>query len=137
VFPGLIIIWLAGLGYGILSGFGAVGWVVFGIMTILMLLGNTLDGVLMAKKALDYGAAKISLVLAGTASIVISLMFSPIAGLITAPLVLFLSEKKQGHTSDEAKEITIGLVTGWGWAFALRFFVGVLMIALWLIWAMR
>lgn len=137
VFPGLVIIWIAGLGYGLFNDFGIVGWVAFGIMTVLMLLGNTLDGVLMAKKALDYGAAKISLVLAGVASIIISLMFSPIIGLIAAPVVLFLSEKNQGHTSEEAKEITKGLVTGWGWAFVLRFIVGLLMIALWAYWAMH
>ncbi len=135
VFPGLIIIWIAALGFGIFSGFGTVGWVVFGIMTLLMLIGNTLDGILMAKKALDFGAAKSSLVLAAITSVVVSLIFSPLAGLIAAPTVLYLSEKKQGHTSEEAKEITKGLMVGWGWAFLLRFFLGMAMIALWAIWA--
>ncbi len=136
VFPGLVIIWLAALGFGIVSGFGTTGWVIFAIITILMLAGNTLDGILMAKKALDYGAAKISLVLAALTSIIVSLIFSPIGGLIAAPIVLYLSEKNQGHTSEEAKEITKGLMVGWGWAFVLRFVLGMMMIVLWVIWVL-
>lgn len=135
VFPGLVIIWLAALGFGIVSGFGSTGWVIFGIMTILMLIGNISDGILMGKKALDYGAAKSSLVLAAVVSIVFSLIFSPLGGLIVAPIVLFLSEKNQGHTKEEAIAITKGLMVGWGWGFVLRFAMGVMMIILWVIWA--
>ncbi len=135
VFPGLVIIWLAALGFGIFSEFGTTGWVIFGIMTILMLIGNTVDGILMAKKALEHGAAKKSLVLAAIASVVISLMFSPLTGLISAPIVLYLSEKNQGHTKEEAIAITKGLMVGWGWGFALRFAMGIMMIILWIVWA--
>ncbi len=81
------------------------------------------------------GAAKISLVLAAIVSVIISLMFSPLAGLIAAPVALYLSEKNQGHSPEEAKRITKGLMVGWGWAFALRFGIGILMIILWVIWA--
>jgi len=136
VFPGLVIIWLAGLGFGIVNGFGTLGGILFAIMTLLMFAGNTMDGILMAKKALGYGAAKISLVLAAIASVVISLIFSPLGGLIAAPIVLYLSEKNQGHTPEEAKKITKGLMVGWGWAFAMRFAIGFIMIALWVIWAL-
>ncbi len=135
VFPGLVIIWIAALGFGIISGFGTIGWVIFGIMTILMLIGNTVDGVLMAKKALEHGAAKKSLVLAAIASVLISLMFSPLLGLISAPIVLYLSEKNQGHTKEEAIAITKGLMVGWGWGFALRVVMGIMMITLWIVWA--
>ena len=135
VFPGLVIIWLAALGFGIISGFGTIGWVIFGIMTTLMLIGNTVDGILMAKKALEHGAAKKSLVLAAIASVVISLMFSPLTGLIAAPFVLYLSEKNQGHTPEEAKKITKGLMVGWGWGLALRVVIGIMMIILWAVWA--
>ncbi|MBT3320923.1 MAG: DUF456 domain-containing protein [Anaerolineae bacterium] len=135
VFPGLVIIWLAALGFGIISGFGTAGWGIFIAITILMLIGNISDGLLMAKKALEHGAAKISLVLAGLVSIVVSLFFSPLAGLIAAPTTLYLSEKNQGHTPEEAKKITKGLMVGWGWAFVLRFIIGIMMIILWVIWA--
>jgi uncharacterized protein len=134
VFPGLVIIWLAALGFGIFGGFSAGGWGFFLVITVLMLIGNISDGLLMGKKALDYGAAKVSLVIAAAVSIVVSLFFSPIGGLIAAPIALYLSEKNQGHTPEEAKRITKGLMVGWGWAFALRFAIGIIMIILWTIW---
>ena len=104
-------------------------------MTILMVIGNISDGLLMGKKALDYGAAKASLVLAAIVSVIVSLIFSPLGGLIAAPITLYLSEKNQGHTKEEAIAITKGLMVGWGWAFALRFGIGIMMIVLWIIWA--
>ena len=134
VFPGLVIIWLAALGFGIFGGFSAGGWGFFLVITVLMLIGNISDGLLMGKKALDYGAAKVSLVIAAVVSIFVSLLFSPIGGLIAAPIALYLSEKNQGHTPEEAKRITKGLMVGWGWAFALRFAIGIIMIILWTIW---
>jgi len=104
-------------------------------MTILMIVGNVLDGVLMGAKALEHGAAKSSLVFALIAGIAASLIFSPIGGLIAAPVALYFSEKNQGHTKEEAIAITKGLMIGWGWAFALRFVIGLMMIGLWVIWA--
>jgi hypothetical protein len=104
-------------------------------MTVLMLIGNILDGVLMGKKALEHGAAKSSMVLALIASLVFSLLFSPIGGLISAPLVLYLAEKQRGHSKEEALAITKGLMIGWGWSFVLRFAIGLVMIGLWVIWA--
>ena len=135
VFPGLVIIWLAALGFGIFGGFSPGGWGIFMTMTILMVIGNISDGLLMGKKALDYGAAKASLVLAAIVSVIVSLIFSPLGGLIAAPITLYLSEKNQGHTKEEAIAITKGLMVGWGWAFALRFGIGIMMIVLWIIWA--
>ena len=134
VFPGLVIIWLAALGFGILGGFSAGGWGFFIVITVLMLIGNISDGILMAKKALEHGAAKASLVLAAIVSVLVSLIFSPIGGLIAAPIALYLSEKNQGHTKEEATAITKGLMVGWGWAFILRVAIGIIMIILWTIW---
>jgi uncharacterized protein len=134
VFPGLVIIWLAALGFGIFGGFSAGGWGFFLAITVLMLIGNTADGILMAKKALEHGAAKASLFLAAVVSIIVSLIFSPIGGLIAAPIALYLSEKNQGHTKEEATAITKGLMVGWGWAFVLRVAIGIIMIILWTIW---
>lgn len=47
IFPGVVIIWLAELGYGIVKGFSTLGIVLFAIITLLMLVGVTIDNVLM------------------------------------------------------------------------------------------
>lgn len=137
IFPGLVIIWIAALIFGIIHGFTTLGWALFAIITILMIIGNTIDGILMGTKALKHGAAKSSIALALIAAIVVSFLLSPIGGLLAAPVVLFLAEQSQGHSREEAWAITRGLLTGWGWAFAARFGIGIVMIGLWAIWVFQ
>ncbi|PJH74813.1 MAG: hypothetical protein CO064_09985, partial [Anaerolineae bacterium CG_4_9_14_0_8_um_filter_58_9] len=45
IMPGLVIIWVAALGYGIAAGFGALGWIMFAIITLLMIAGSFIDNV--------------------------------------------------------------------------------------------
>jgi len=47
VFPGLIVIWLLALLYGIINGFGTLGAVLFIIITVLAILGEVSDNLLM------------------------------------------------------------------------------------------
>jgi len=47
VFPGLIVIWLLALLYGIVVGFGTLGAVLFVIITVLAILGEVSDNLLM------------------------------------------------------------------------------------------
>ena len=41
--PGLVIIWVAALGYGLAAGFGTLGWIMFALITVLMLAGSVID----------------------------------------------------------------------------------------------
>ncbi|NOY97985.1 MAG: DUF456 domain-containing protein [Chloroflexi bacterium] len=135
IFPGLVIIWLAALGYGLAHSFTTLGWIMFAVMTVLMIIGNVMDGVLMGAKALESGASKSAIWIALAAAVVGSLLLSPLGGLLLAPLALFLAEMARGHDKQEAWTITRGLMTGWGWSFVLRFIIGLVMIGLWMIWA--
>ena len=36
--PGLVIIWVAALGYGLAAGFGTLGWIMFAILTLIVLV---------------------------------------------------------------------------------------------------
>lgn len=132
IFPGLVIIWLAALAFGLVHGFTTLGWVLFAIITILMMIGNTVDGILMGAKALEYGASKRAIFLTLVIALLVSIFLSPLGGLLSAPLALFLLEKANGHSKEEAMNITKGLMTGWGWAFAARVAIGIVMIVLWL-----
>lgn len=132
IFPGLVIIWLAALGFGLISGFTTGGWVLFSIITLLAIVGSLADNVLMGAKALEHGASKRSIFLTLLIAIGVSLFLSPIGGLLSAPISLYLLEKNNGHTQEEAWAITRGLMTGWGWAFVVRFGLGIVMIVLWL-----
>lgn len=137
IFPGLVIIWLAALIFGFIHGFTTLGWALLAAITILMIIGNTIDGILMGAKALEYGASKRSIFLTLVIALGVSLFLSPIGGLVSAPFALYFLEKANGHTKEEAINITKGLMTGWGWAFAARFGIGVVMIGLWAIWVFQ
>ena len=135
VFPGNVVMWLAALVYGLVFGFGGLGGIMFAIITVLMLIAAAADNVLMGAKAREKGADWGSIILALVAGIVGTLLLPPIGGLIAAPLVLYLAELQRRRDAEEAKKVVIALLTGWGMAFAVRFGLGVVMFALWGIWA--
>jgi len=135
IFPGLVVIWLAGLVYGVVSGFGALGWAIFAGMTLLMIAGNLADNVLMGAKAKESGASWISIGLALLAGIVGSFLLPPVGGLLAAPIVLFLAEYLRHRRVDESWRATSGLMLGCGWAVLARMGIGIVMIAAWAIWA--
>jgi uncharacterized protein YqgC (DUF456 family) len=135
VFPGLVVIWVLALLYGILSGFGVLGAVLFVIITGLAILGEISDNLLMSRKARREGGRWRSIALAYIAGIVCSIVFTPLAGIAAALGALFLAEFIFSRDYRKALAVTKGMAIGWGWAFVLRFGVGLMMIALWAIWA--
>jgi hypothetical protein len=135
--PGLVIIWAATLGYGIVAGFGTLGWVMFALITVLMLAGSTLDNVLMSTQAHKEGAPWWVVIIAMLAAIVGNFVIPiPIVGgILAALLVLFLIEWLRLKDWRRALASMKGMLVGCGWAFVFRFIIGLVMIGLWLIWA--
>src|SRR5512143_3620838 len=92
IFPGITVIWLAALGYGVVTKFTTLGWVMFAIISILFIGGVTIDNVLMGAKARKEGAAWTLLALGYLAGILGTIFFPPLGGLIAAPLVVLALE---------------------------------------------
>lgn len=134
IFPGGVVIWLAGLVYGLINGFGTVGWIVFVLMTLLMIAIGVADNVLMGAKALGTGASWWGIGVGLLAGLVASLFLTPLGGIVAAPLGLFLVEYIRLKDYDKAIQVTKGLLIGWGWSFVARFSMGVVMLLLWGIW---
>ena len=135
IFPGNVVMWLAALVYGLIFGFGKLGGIMFAIITLLMIVAALADNVLMGTKAREKGADWGSIILALIAGVVGTMLFPPIGGLIAAPLVLYLAELQRRRDAEEAQAVVKALLTGWGLAFIVRFGLGVVMFALWGIWA--
>ena len=135
VFPGLLVNWIAILIYGIVSGFGVKGWIVFVLVTILMIIGNTIDNIMMGKKAHESGASWYSIGIGYAASLIVSFFFTPMIGLVAAPLSVFLVEFIRRRKWREALHVAWSLMVGWGWSIAIRITIGVVMIGLWMLWA--
>ncbi len=137
VFPGMLVIWLAALGFGIVVGFNTLGMWMFGVITVLALVGTVADNVLMAAGARQGGAAWTTLVLGISAGVVGTIIFPPVGGLILAPLVIFLVEWRKQKDWRKALQTIRGMAVGWGLSFVGRFGIGILMIICWIIWEMN
>jgi len=138
ILPGLVIIWAAALGYGLASGFSTLGWVIFAILTVLMIAGTVIDNIMMGKSAHKEGAPWWAVMLALLAAIVGSFVIPiPIIGGILAALVtLFVIEYIRNKDWRKALASLKGMAIGWGWAFLIRLIIGLVMIGLWLVWAL-
>jgi uncharacterized protein YqgC (DUF456 family) len=139
VFPGLVIMWLGTLVYALLQQ--AAGemtgwkWFIFGIITLLMITGSVADNLIIARKMRDKYVPWSSILFAFAASLVASIFFTPLIGLVAAPVGLFLAESRRLKNRDAAVDSTKAYMIGWGWAFGVRFLIGLVMIGFWMIWA--
>jgi len=139
VFPGLTVMWLGTLVYALIQN--AAGnmtggkWFLFGLITVLMIVGNIADNLIIARKMRDKYIPWSSILWAFAAGIVASLFFTPLIGLIAAPAGLFLAEMSRLKNREAAIDSTKAYMIGWGWAFGVRFLIGLVMTGFWIIWA--
>ena len=139
VFPGLTVMWLGTLVYALIQN--AAGhmtgwkWFLFGIITLLMIIGNVADNLIIARKMRDKYVPWSSILWAFAAGIVASLFFTPLIGLVASPAGLFLAESSRLRDRQAAVESTKAYMIGWGWAFGARFFIGLMMTGFWMLWA--
>ncbi|MBI5352378.1 MAG: DUF456 domain-containing protein [Chloroflexi bacterium] len=138
VFPGLTVMWLGTLAYAVVEAMIGkmtwVSWLLFVLITLLMIGGNIVDNIIIAKHVRDKNVPWSSIIWAFVAGIIVSLFFTPLAGMVASPLALFLAEWYRLKQRDTAFANTKAWMTGWGWSFAARFGIGILMILFWGLW---
>ena len=138
VFPALIVMWLAILVYALIENSAGrmawIDWILFIIITVLMLAGSVIDNIIIANKMRGQSIPWSSIGLAFLIGILASVFFTPLIGMMASPLGLFgveyirLRDRKLAFTSAKT------YMVAWGWSFAAVFSIGVLMILLWLLW---
>ena len=134
IFPGLTIIWLAALVYGLLTGFDLTSGLIFLGITLLMIFGNMVDQLLMGARAKKSGASWIGVVVSMLAALVFSILFPPFGGLVAALIALFAIETVRLKNWRQAGESTKEMAIGCASAVVVRFGIGLVMIGLWLVW---
>ena len=138
VFPGLTVMWLGTLVYALVEAFSGhmtlAGWLLFTLITLLMVGGNIVDNIIIAKHVRDKNVPWSSIIWAFAAGLVLSLFLTPIIGMIASPVGLYLAEWKRLNDKETALVNTRAWLTGWGWSFAARFGIGILMILFWGLW---
>ena len=133
--PGLVIIWVAALVYGIVYGFGWGSGAVFALMTVLMLVGSVIDNFIMGANAKQQGASWVAIAISMVLGIAGSIAFPPFGGLIAALLGLFAYEFYRLKDWRKAFASTKSMAIGCGWATVIRAAMGAVMIGLWVFWA--
>jgi len=134
IFPGLVVIWVGALAYGIITGFEFPAWLIFSILTVFMITGSLLDNVIMGKQAHKQGASWLSIFMAIIFGIVGTFIIPIIGGFLGAILAMFIAEWIRRKNWRDAINTTSGLAVGCGWAIVLRFGLGIVMIVLWGVW---
>ncbi|HUV15081.1 MAG TPA: DUF456 domain-containing protein [Pelolinea sp.] len=134
VIPGLTIIWLVALAYGLLTGIDLTSGIIFLVMTVLMAFGNIVDQLFMGVKAKKSGASWKSIVFSTLAAFVFSVLMPPFGGIIAAMLVLFVFEYQRLQDLRKASDSTGQMAIGCATAAVARFFIGLIMIGLWVVW---
>jgi uncharacterized protein YqgC (DUF456 family) len=137
MFPGILVIWLTALGFGIFKGFSLLGGILFVGITLLMLLGMVIDNLVMGMMIRKEGAAWSSFLLAMVAGLVGTILVPPVGGLIAAPTVVLLLEYRRARNWKNAWQIVRGMALGWSLSFVLQFGIGLVMVLLWGLWAWR
>lgn len=135
ILPGLVIIWVAALVFGIVHGFTWGGGAIFAGITLLMLVGSVIDNFIMGASARQQGASWIAIALAMVLGLAGSFIFPPFGGLIAALLGLFAYEFFRLRDWRKALHSTKSMALGCGWSAIVRAGMGVVMIGLWMAWA--
>ncbi len=135
VLPGLVIIWAAALVYGLVVHFTLGSGIVFGLITVLMLVGSVIDNFIMGASARQEGASWVAIAIATILGIAGSLIFPPFGGLAAALIGIFVYEFIRLRSWRRALASTKGMALGCGWSTVVRAAIGALMIALWILWA--
>lgn len=134
VMPDLILIWLGGLAYGLLAGWGNVGgWVLAGI-TALGVIG-TLSDIWASSMGARVGGASLWGILGGLALGLLGLIIFPPFGAVIGLLAgTFLVEAWRLRDVGKAARGTLGMGVGYGLSFVVKLVMGLGMIGLWVFW---
>ncbi|MCX6078425.1 MAG: DUF456 domain-containing protein [Chloroflexi bacterium] len=138
IFPGIVVIWLSAFFYAILQALvgrmGVWDWLLFALITTLMIIGSFIDNIIIAKKLRETGTPWRSIGIGYAAGLVSSLFLTPFAALIITPLALYAVEYLRLRNYHQAFDSAKGWLIGFGWTFLVLVAIGATMIGLWLLW---
>jgi uncharacterized protein YqgC (DUF456 family) len=133
-FPDILLIWGAGLVYGILAGWGTWGPWLFALMTVAALVGFVAEVAVSVAGARVGGASGWGILAGLMLAVVGMIVFSPLGALIGLALGMLLVEGWRQRNLRKAAAATLGAVIGWGASFLVKFSLSLWMVLLWGAW---
>ena len=134
ILPGLWIMWISALVYGLITGFDTAGIIIMVVITLLTVTGGFMDNLFMAGSSKRAGASWKSILAALLGALIGSFFWPPFGGLILAMVAIFLVELLRLNDWRQALQSTRSLAVGCGWGVVARFGFGVLVYGVWLLW---
>ncbi len=134
VLPGLVLVWAAALGYGLVVGFGAVGLAAFAGITLLGAAGMA-AGVALPHRAAGSSGASPASMWVGSALGVVGFFLVPVVGLPLGVVVgLFGAEVVRTRDLTAAWASTWATLKAFGLAALVQAGAGLAMAAVWVGW---
>ena len=132
--PGIGLIAAAAIVYGVVEGFGVVGWVSTAVIVAIGVAGTAAGYVLPKRAAGAAGAVRSSLVI-GAAGAIAGFFLLPIIGLpVGGALGIYLGERARTGAHDPAWKATMATLKGFGAGALAQFLAGVAMAFTWVVW---
>jgi uncharacterized protein len=134
VLPGLLLVWGAALAYGIVEGFGPVGWTAFAVISLMALLGTVAGFVLPHRAAGGSGASRWSVWFAFAVGVV-GFFVVPVVGMLLGTVLgLFAAELYRTRALDAAWRSTLATLKGFGVSTLVQLAAGLTMAIVWVTW---
>ena len=135
--PDILLVWGAGLAYGLVVGWGSFGPWMFALMTILGVIGLLTD-LWLTSLGGKIGGASLFSILAGILAGFVGMIFlSPIGGIFVMLGVTFYLEYRRLKDTDLALKGMLGVALGYGASIGVKVGIAVAMILLWIIWVIK
>ncbi|MEE9413990.1 MAG: DUF456 domain-containing protein [Acidimicrobiales bacterium] len=136
ILPGILLIWVAALVYGLVVGFGPMGWLVMTIMTVGVVV-SLVTSVVIPKQAAEESGATGTSQLAGLVGGVVGFFVIPVLGLpIGALLGILGAEYLRAGDFNSAWRATKGVARGFGKSAVVDLGLGLVMVGSWAIWVL-
>lgn len=133
-FPDLVLIWGAGLAYGLLAGWGAWGPWLFALMSLCAVAGVIAEA-WVGGIAARLGGASLAGIAAGlTLGLLGLILLGPIGVFLGLLAGTFLVEYLRRRDVSHASRATAGIGIGYGLAFVVKIGLSLAMVVAWVAW---
>lgn len=134
--PGLPIVWAAALVYGLVEGFGVIGWIFFAIITLVG-IGGSIAGLVVPQRQVQGGGAPFSTTVVGVIGAIIGFFVIPVVGIVIGAVAgVFLAELTRTGDRNDAWASTKRAIVGFGIGAAVQMGAGVVMMLVWVAWVL-
>ena len=134
IIPGLTIIWFGILVFGIVRGLTVWTGIIFGVITLLLISGNIINGAMTITEIRKPRVSWISIAAALVAGIVGTILLPSFAWILVALVGILIVEWLRSKKSEATLRSMAAIIKERRLELVIRFSIGLIMIGLWVLW---